>query len=290
MTQIYDLQQRAEVLRKKTATDSISPEDVGGLQADTLAYIANMERYASSLGIKKVYTSVSEMNGDESPVSSTGMPLKAGQLVTIFNAETPDAENSGEIYAFQNPGWVLVGRLDASNMECLKKINSLPTTLSFLQYDEFVNGEGIYFTNATYLYNKETGVYEFKKGSDETKPLIPMAGHNVAGIMSIDDKKKLDSIKQMSYIDHGTSDTSAEIGAFEYHKWGEVPQIFVNVPNKPTTDEGVVNVYMLEFKSGSTPAKIVWPLHIKTRPNTIEANKTYQITIINNLASVKSFT
>ena len=122
MTQIYDLQQRADVLRKKTATDSISPEEVGGLHADTLAYIANMERYASSLGIKKVYKSVSEMNGDESPVSSTGMPLKAGQLVTIFNAEAPDAENSGEIYAFQNPGWVLVGRLDAGTADSLKKL------------------------------------------------------------------------------------------------------------------------------------------------------------------------
>lgn len=122
MTQIYDLQQRAEVLRKKTATDSISPEDVGGLHADTLAYIANMERYASSLGIKKVYTSVSEMNGDESPVSSTGMPLKAGQLVTIFNAGSPDADNSGEIYAFQNPGWLLVGRLDAGTVDNLKKL------------------------------------------------------------------------------------------------------------------------------------------------------------------------
>lgn len=122
MTQIYDLQQRADVLRKKTATDSISPEEVGRLHADTLAYIANMERYASSLGIKKVYTSVSEMNGDESPVSSTGMPLKAGQLVTIFNAEAPDAENSGEIYAFQNPGWVLVGRLDAGTADTLKKL------------------------------------------------------------------------------------------------------------------------------------------------------------------------
>lgn len=122
MTQIYDLQQRADVLRKKTATDSISPEEVGGLHADTLAYIANMERYASSLGIKKVYTSVSEMNGDVSPVSSTGMPLKAGQLVTIFNAEAPDAENSGEIYAFQNPGWVLVGRLDAGTADTLKKL------------------------------------------------------------------------------------------------------------------------------------------------------------------------
>lgn len=122
MTQIYDLQQRADVLRKKTATDSISPEEVGGLHADTLAYIANMERYASSLGIKKVYTSVSEMNGDESPVSSAGMPLKAGQLVTIFNAEAPDAENSGEIYAFQNPGWLLAGRLDSGNYSRLSNI------------------------------------------------------------------------------------------------------------------------------------------------------------------------
>lgn len=170
-----------------------------------------------------------------------------------------------------------------------KKINSLPLTFTFLQYDEIVDGEGIYFTNATYTFEALTGRYKLKAGSDESKVIIPMAGTTQPGIMSVADKKKLDSLKPLTYIDHGTSNTSANISAFEYHRWGEVSQILVNVPNKPTTDEGVVNVYMLEFKSGSTPTKIAWQQHIKPSTNTIEANKTYQITIINNLATVKSF-
>jgi hypothetical protein len=504
MTQIYDLQQRADVLRKKTATDSISPEEVGGLHADTLAYIANMERAASSLGIKKVYTSVSEMNSDESPVSSTGVPLKYGQLVTIFNAETPDAENSGEIYAFQNPGWILVGRLDAGtadtpdmlkkliegdkvtvtnnirnaftylgnfetwaeaqteldklhsvgqdntkignfrfllngrnidvnnwvqawatgiftqtvqgsiqwndethimdqsltintyerqyngtgwtawtkNVEDIsiateetsgllsnndkKKLNSLPQALTFLQCDEIVNGEGVYFTNATYNFNNETSKYELQEDSDESKLLIPMAGTivqgtavpgimsvesfkqldsmpdkviseveinetenyleieisgvelngdgaspneytpigktykiggttgNTIGLLNVEDKRKLDVLRPLKYVNHGTSaDTSIAINAFEYHRWGEISQILVTVPNEPLTlwgdGEYVVNVYMAEFTSGATATKIGFPTYIKTTPYTIEANKVYRVTIINNLANIESF-
>ena len=55
MESIYNLQKRASELRSKTETDSISPEEVGGLHADTLAYIADMEQSADGLGIRKVY-------------------------------------------------------------------------------------------------------------------------------------------------------------------------------------------------------------------------------------------
>ena len=53
METIYNLQKRASELRGKTETDSISPEEVGGLHADTLAYIADMEQSADGLGIRK---------------------------------------------------------------------------------------------------------------------------------------------------------------------------------------------------------------------------------------------
>ena len=54
MESIYKLQQRAETLRRKTQVDSISPEEVGSLHADTLAYLADMEQNADGLGIHQV--------------------------------------------------------------------------------------------------------------------------------------------------------------------------------------------------------------------------------------------
>ena len=54
MDTIYNLQRRAASLRSKTQTDSITPEDVGGLQYDTLAYLADMEQNLDGLGIRKV--------------------------------------------------------------------------------------------------------------------------------------------------------------------------------------------------------------------------------------------
>lgn len=169
-----------------------------------------------------------------------------------------------------------------------KKINSLPLTFTFLQYDEIVDGEGIYFSNATYEFDALTGRYKLKDGTDDSQLLIPIAGPKKVGLMSISDKKKLDALKPLTYIDHGINNTSVELGAFEYHRWGEISQIVLNVPNEPDTD-GVINVYMFEFISGSTATRIAWPPHIKPSTNTIEANKTYQITIINNLATIKSF-
>lgn len=168
-----------------------------------------------------------------------------------------------------------------------KKINSLPSTLTFLQLDEVVNGEGVYFTNATYEFNFRSSEYELKEDSVESKIQIPMAG-STAGIMSVEDKKKLDLLKPLTYVDHGTSDTSISINAFEYHRWGIIPSLVINIPNEPVTN-GIINVYMFEFVSGSVATKIAFPLHIKTSPYTIETNKVYRVTVINNLATIKSF-
>ena len=69
MMNIYDLQQRAEVLRKRNIEGSITPEEVGGLIADTLSLISSIEQNSSSLAVVKVYSSVAAMQGDASPVA-----------------------------------------------------------------------------------------------------------------------------------------------------------------------------------------------------------------------------
>lgn len=109
MDTIYKLQRRAASLRSKTQTDSITPEEVGGLQYDTLAYLADMEQNLDGLGIRKVYLSVADMQADGAPVGTNGKALRLGQLVTIYNPSAPTADGTGNVYAYQKPGWLLVG-------------------------------------------------------------------------------------------------------------------------------------------------------------------------------------
>ena len=111
MDSIYKLQQRAASLRAKTQTDSITPEEVGGLQYDTLAYLADMERNLDGLGIRKVYLSINAMEADIAPIGTNGKALRLGQLVTIYNASAPTADGTGNVYAYQNPGWLPVGNI-----------------------------------------------------------------------------------------------------------------------------------------------------------------------------------
>lgn len=111
MDTIYNLQKRAETLRGKTETDSITPEEVGGLHFDTLAYIADMEQSADGLGIRKVYKTTAAMEADTAPTGTNGKALRYGQLVCIYDEVNPTAAGSGDIYAWQKPGWLLMGNI-----------------------------------------------------------------------------------------------------------------------------------------------------------------------------------
>lgn len=111
MESIYNLQKRASELRGKTETDSISPEEVGGLHADTLAYIADMEQSADGLGIRKVYQTKAKMEADTAPMGTNGKALRYGQLVSIYNEADKTSAENGDIYAWQKPGWLKMGNI-----------------------------------------------------------------------------------------------------------------------------------------------------------------------------------
>ena len=111
METIYNLQRRASELRSKTEIDSISPEEVGGLHADTLAYIAEMEQSADGLGIRKVYQTKAQMEADTTPMGTNGKTLRYGQLVSIYNEADKTSAENGDIYAWQKPGWLKMGNI-----------------------------------------------------------------------------------------------------------------------------------------------------------------------------------
>lgn len=140
MDTIYSLLKRAKELKEKSQVDSITPEEVGKLHEDTLAYIASLEQSADGLGIKKVYQSKSAMEADTDPVGTNGKALRYGQLVSIYDDAHTDSSENGNIYAYQKPGWLLMGKVSAppqGGLE-LKKINDevgnvIKTITSFRQ-------------------------------------------------------------------------------------------------------------------------------------------------------------
>lgn len=115
MDTIYSLLKRAKELKEKSQVDSITPEEVGKLHEDTLAYIASLEQSADGLGIKKVYQSKSAMEADTDPVGTNGKTLRYGQLVSIYDDAHADSSENGNIYAFQKPGWLLMGKVSGGN-------------------------------------------------------------------------------------------------------------------------------------------------------------------------------
>lgn len=117
MSTIYELQARADSLRKKKATNSISAEDTFGLHADELDYIANLERRADVLGIRRVYKTKAEMDADAAaPTGSDGKAMRFGQLASIWNADDATSADNGTVYAWQGEGkgWLPIGKLNST--------------------------------------------------------------------------------------------------------------------------------------------------------------------------------
>lgn len=80
-------------------------------------------------------------------------------------------------------------------------------------------------------------------------------------------------------------DSIAEIEPNVLNVWGEVTTL--NITLKEPVDTGRVNEYMIEFISGNTPTVLTLPDSVKfVTPLEIEANKCYQISIVNNIGVI----
>ena len=81
--------------------------------------------------------------------------------------------------------------------------------------------------------------------------------------------------------------TTATIAPNVLNVWGEVAQLDITLGDGKVD---VVNEYMFQFTSGATATTLVMPADINwlSAPN-IQANKTYQVSIINNLGVIGEF-
>lgn len=89
-----------------------------------------------------------------------------------------------------------------------------------------------------------------------------------------------EEVKQMT-------ETTASIAPNILHIWGEVASLNITLADG---EEGVVNEYMVQFTSGATATTLTIPETIQWMSAlSIKANKTYQLSIINNLGVIGEF-
>lgn len=78
--------------------------------------------------------------------------------------------------------------------------------------------------------------------------------------------------------------TTKTISSNIYYKWGEVTEL--NITFADISNDNIINEYMIEFISGATPTNLTLPTNLKYPEDfIIEANKIYQISIINNIVA-----
>ena len=84
------------------------------------------------------------------------------------------------------------------------------------------------------------------------------------------------------------TDTVLNIIPNVLYVWGEVESLEITLASP--ADETIVNEYMIQFTSGEVATTLILPSEIKwMSAPTIQANKVYQISIVNNLAVVGEF-
>jgi hypothetical protein len=88
-------------------------------------------------------------------------------------------------------------------------------------------------------------------------------------------------------VNHGTSDTTFTLTSNTFHIWDEVSLLTLTIGSGTS---GIANEYLFQFTSGSEPTTLILSDSIKFNSDfTVEANKIYQISILNGLGTVMSW-
>ena len=90
---------------------------------------------------------------------------------------------------------------------------------------------------------------------------------------------------KITIVNYGTSSTTTTLSENTYYIWGEVASLTLTLGTP--ADASKLSEYMFEFQSGATPTTLSLPSSVKwVDTPTIEANKTYQVSIVNDIAII----
>jgi len=119
---------------------------------------------------------------------------------------------------------------------------------------------------------------------NETDPVF--SASPAAGITSNDITEWDGKAEPTPVVNHGTSDTTFSLTPNVFHVWGTVTSLTLTLATP--ADTTIINEYMVAFTSGSTATTLSLPSSVEWAEScgslSVEASKTYQISIVNNIA------
>lgn len=121
------------------------------------------------------------------------------------------------------------------------------------------------------------------------KPTIPTVPTNVSAFTNdagyITPSSIVNKANKITIVNYGTSSTTTTLSENIYYIWGEVASLTLTLGTP--ADASKLSEYMFEFQSGATPTTLSLPSSVKwVETPTIEANKTYQVSIVNDIAII----
>ena len=222
------------------------------------------------------------------PIVDTDLPSGRTTAAKLKEYVQPDLSD----YATKTE---LEGKVDKTTYDGDKKTFALKTEIPDIsgKQDTLVSGTNIKTINGQSVLGSGNITIEPSEGGGiEDAPSDGKTYGRKSGAWSeivIPDTSNLATKSEVSskadkitVVDHGTADTTFELTPNVFHKWGEVAALNLTLGAETS---GVLNEYMLQFTSGTTATVLTLPETVKwISDSTIEAGKTYQVSIVNNLA------
>lgn len=147
----------------------------------------------------------------------------------------------------------------------------------------YVGSEGPYYTKAESDILLNAKQNEITSSNKLASDLVDDTGQTNLFVTSTE--KTTWSGKQDKIPVETSSLTTITIDPNKYYTFGEVASLTITLATP--TDNTVYNEYMFEFDSGTTPTSLTLPNTVSwVETPTIEASKTYQVSIVNNIALI----
>lgn len=126
-----------------------------------------------------------------------------------------------------------------------------------------------------------TEMNQISQKIDELVDGVNTNANNIPDVGQLATKTELSSKANKVSVEN-VSENTKELQPNKYYIFGEMETLTLTLA---AGEENKLSEYMFEFTSGTTPTTLTLPESVKWMGgSTIEASKTYQVSIVNNIA------
>lgn len=145
---------------------------------------------------------------------------------------------------------------------------------------------------------KTQGVNVINTAKAEAVKAVQTEGTTQTGNVTAEGKKQvqavqakgqevINSLKITNRVELSETDTTVELEPNKLYVFPEMANLTYEL--KEPTDKSIVNEYHFVFQSGASPTQVVHPVGVKIGNFSVEANKIYEVSIMENLLTSQSW-